>query len=111
MRHLQSEFHWIYSSKPEVSNGTAYFDGGKHIIHAKFGNNVAVRRVYTCQFQLLTTKNILTSCTCRESRSSWMEVKMLDNILSVSCSTGTELHHVKNRRPAAMSEDGSSTPE
>lgn len=40
-----------------------------------------------------------------------MEVKMLDNILSVSCSTGTELHHVKNRRPAAMSEDGSSKPE
>lgn len=40
-----------------------------------------------------------------------MEVKMLDNILSVSCSTGTELHHVKNRHPAAMSEDGSSTPE
>lgn len=40
-----------------------------------------------------------------------MEVKMLDNILSVSCSICTELQHVKNRRPAAMSEDGSSTPE
>lgn len=46
MRHLQSEFHWIYSSKPEVSNGTAYFDGGKHIIHAKFGNNMWQWDVY-----------------------------------------------------------------
>lgn len=54
MRHLQSEFHWIYSSKPEVSNGTAYVDWGKHIIRV----NLAITRgSETCIYVSISTVN------------------------------------------------------